>query len=208
MKRVVESCRRLDVRHLQRKGCVSPGGALSVAWQNPAGEQVASIKVQVQPGRVLLHYRSRRQGEDWKDVEEWVPLTWTSCHFGGQRPWFVCPGAVNGPYCGRRVAVLYDASSYFLCRQCCGLAYESQRKDRLRRLVSKAQKIRHRLGGSTSLKEGFPPKPKWMHWRTYERLQRQASAVESVALRAREEEVSGLLKSVEKLTGRLSKAAE
>src|SRR5437867_2914094 len=156
MKRTVESCRRLDVRHLQQQGCLSPERALSLAWQNSAGEQIAFLQIQAEPEQVLLLHRYRSQREDWQEVEEVVPLTWTPCHFGGERPWFLCPGAVRGRYCGRRVAVLYAAGSYFCCRQCCGLAYESQRKNRLSRLVSKAQKLRLRLGGSASLKEGFP----------------------------------------------------
>ena len=34
----------------------------------------------------------------------------------------------------------------------------------------RAQKIRRRLGGSVSMFEDFPDKPKGMHWRTYDRL--------------------------------------
>ena len=54
------------------------------------------------------------------------------------------------------------------------LAYESQRDERATRLISKAQKIRRHLGGSASLLEPFPPKPKGMHWRTYARLSLQS----------------------------------
>ena len=34
----------------------------------------------------------------------------------------------------------------------------------------KAQKIRERLGGSLGFIDDFPPKPKGMHWKRYERL--------------------------------------
>jgi hypothetical protein len=130
--------------------------------------------VRVQQGRVLLWYRIRQRGEDWQDIEEPVSLVWTSCRYGGQRPWFICPGAVRGRGCGRRVAILYGAGRYFLCRHCYDLTYESQREDLPTRLISKAQKIRRRLGGSTSSMEPFPAKPKGMHRRTYARLQWQA----------------------------------
>jgi hypothetical protein len=100
-------------------------------------------------------------------VEERVWLTWTPCHYGGRRPWFFCPGVVNGQVCGRRVAKLYGAGPYFLCRACYGLAYASQREDRWDRALSRAQEIRRRLGGQPELTHPFPPKPKGMHWQTY-----------------------------------------
>jgi hypothetical protein len=37
----------------------------------------------------------------------------------------------------------------------------------------KAQKIRRQLGGSLSMVDGFPPKPRGMHWKRYERLRQQ-----------------------------------
>jgi hypothetical protein len=48
----------------------------------------------------------------------------------------------------------------------------------MRRGVSQAQKIRMRLGGSVSLFEPFPEKPKGMHWLTYLRLRTRAEAPE------------------------------
>ena len=102
----------------------------------------------------------------------------TACHFGGQRPWWVCTVYSNGRYCGRRAAVLYCAGELFACRRCYGLAYESQQETPMRRGVSQAQKIRMRLGGSVSLFEPFPEKPIRMHWRTYLRLRARAEAAE------------------------------
>jgi len=95
-----------------------------------------------------------------------VLLSWTVRNFGGERPWFVCPGAG----CGRRVALLYGPGRYFLCRHCYDLRYESQREDKTHRALRRAQKIRERLGGSANMTEPFPEKPKGMRWSTYERL--------------------------------------
>lgn len=173
-KDTVEGCRRLDVRVWQRGGFLRPGRWFSWAWWNREGVQVASIDVQVLQAQVRLSYRVRRGSESWQKIEEAISLTWTPCHYGGQRSWFICPGVVNGQVCGRRVAILYGAGRYFLCRHCYDLTYESQREDYATRLVSKAQKIRRRLGGSASLIEPFPPKPKGMHGRTYTRLRWQA----------------------------------
>jgi hypothetical protein len=38
------------------------------------------------------------------------------------------------------------------------------------------QKIREQLGGSLSLLDSVPPKPKGMHWKRYERLRTQHDA--------------------------------
>jgi hypothetical protein len=120
-----------------------------------------------QPEQVTLLYRHRSgPGGEWEEIQEPVPLSWTACNFGGERPWFICPGAG----CGRRVAVLYGPGRYFLCRHCYDLVYESQQEDGMNRALRRAQAIRERLGGSTTMMESFPEKPRGMHQGTYMRL--------------------------------------
>jgi hypothetical protein len=46
----------------------------------------------------------------------------------------------------------------------------------------KAQKIRERLGGNASMLDDFPNKPKGMHWRTYDPLQRRYEAADAQSL--------------------------
>ncbi len=124
---------------------------------------MASISAFVYRDRVVLSYRHRSGlGAEWEDVQEAVPLEWTPCNFGGERPWFVCPGVVNGVVCGRRVVILYGPGKYFLCRHCYDLRYESQREDKKDRALRRAQKIRMRLGGSANMMEPFPERPKGM----------------------------------------------
>jgi hypothetical protein len=53
---------------------------------------------------------------------------------------------------------------------CYRLAYASQQESAHLRGLWKAQKIRMRLGGSASMLDHFPEKPKGMHWLTYERF--------------------------------------
>ena len=75
-------------------------------------------------------------------VEGVAHLAWTPCNFGGSRPWFVCPG--EG--CTRRVAILYGPGpGQLLCRQCCNLAYASQREDQIERAQRRAEKAGARL---------------------------------------------------------------
>jgi hypothetical protein len=165
-KSTTNECQSIDVRYLHRNGLLKPGHYFSLRWSR-AGRQTGSIRGVAYRDQVTLLYRHRRgPGHEWEDIKEKVPLSWTACNFGGERPWFICPGAD----CGRRVAVLYRPGKYFLCRHCYDLSYQSQRDNKMNRALHKAQDVRRRLGGSANMVEPFPEKPKGMHWRTYERL--------------------------------------
>ena len=56
----------------------------------------------------------------WWLVEDTVHLTFTRPWFGGKRWWLACP-------CGRRAVALYlpPDATYFRCRDCNGLTYQS-----------------------------------------------------------------------------------
>lgn len=85
----------------------------------------------------------------------------TACHFGGTRHWFRCP------ICEGRVGTLYLEDGNFACRVCCNLGYQSQLESRASRLITKAHKIRHKLGASGSRVATVTDKPKGMHRQTY-----------------------------------------
>src|SRR5206468_456360 len=99
----VESCRSLDINKLQRSGCLEPGWAGAWQWTRD-GQQIACINLRAEVDRLHLSYRVRVAGGEWQDVGETIGLIRVPCRFGGNRPYFVCPGAVNASYCGRRVA--------------------------------------------------------------------------------------------------------
>src|SRR5436190_19632075 len=165
-----ESCISIDVRRWHREGRLHAGQYFSCSWTR-GGEPSGNISVRTEAEAVILIYRSRSSGDtEWKSVQQRVPVTWSACHHGGRRPWFVCSVYSRGRYCGRRVAMLYGAGELFACRRCYGLAYASQHEALHHRGLGKVQKIRMRLGGSRSMLESFPAKPNGMHWRTYERL--------------------------------------
>ena len=177
-KTTVDECHNVDVRYLHREDLLKPGRWFTLGWSR-AGRESGSIWGVVDSSRppesvtLLYHHRSGSVRE-WEDLQETVALSWTACNFGGERPWFICPGAG----CGRRVALLYGPERYFLCRHCYDLTYQSQRDNKMYQALHKAQSIRARLGGSANVMEPFPERPKGMHWRTYERLWREHHEVE------------------------------
>lgn len=191
----VDGYQAVDVNWLARHGHLRPGRSANLSWSR-AGEPFGSIRIEARgtDGRselVVLYYRSQANSHQWEDVEQVTSLTWTACHFGGSRPWFLCAGSA----CHRRVGKLYAAGKYFFCRHCYGLAYESQRTNAERRALGRARKIRERLGGSASLVESFPERPKGMHRQTYERLMYTALDAQQRFVRALSTQLETLTES-------------
>ncbi len=141
---------------------MAPGQRSTMSWRS--GQRVS---IESSGTRVVFSVGSRGC--------QVVDLMWTSCALGGERIWFRCPA------CKRRVAILYLGGN-FACRVCQGLYYESQRTRGRCSARIKLQRLRHRLGGSANLLEPFPDKPKKMRHATYERLRRQADALEATYL--------------------------
>jgi hypothetical protein len=176
----VEASRSIDVNRLHKTGCLRPGWSGGWQWTRD-GERIASINLRAEADRLHLSYRVRIVGDEWKDVAETVRIIRVPCRFGGGRPYFICPGVVNGVPCGRRVAKLYGPGRYFLCRHCYRLAHTSQSEDPWDRALRRANKIRQRLGGDPGMAAPFPQKPKGMWHRTYERLYEEAFEAEKLA---------------------------
>jgi hypothetical protein len=166
-KDTVEDCRSVDVNKLQRAGCLAPGYSGGWQWLRD-GDRVANISLTCDGRTLTLEYRVRQYGGDWNDVRQAVRLIFTPCHFGGTRPWFLCPGIVNGTRCGRRVAKLHAGGRYFLCRHCYQLSYASQSEREFDRLLRRANKRRTQLGGEPGTGSMIAAKLKGMHWKTYE----------------------------------------
>ena len=155
-----DACQRLDLSSLHQGGWLRPGSCGTIRWWR--GERLTSSIGWVVDGRAgIATALELRYAVGSEEIRYRVPIAWTACHFGGRRPWFVCPGAG----CRRRAAVLYGRR-LFLCHRCHDLAYASTRQEPGERALRKAQRIRERLGGSANMLEPFPPKPKGMHWRT------------------------------------------
>ena len=115
---------------------------------------------------------SYRLGPEERHVDCRIRLTTTTPYFGGIRWWFRCPLS------GRRVRKLYLVwgCDYFASRAALGLAYASTREQPHERLLRRRQKIQERLGGTGSEDElNCLPKPKWMRWKTFNRLMQEAN---------------------------------
>ncbi len=176
----VETSRAIDVNRLHREGCLRPGWSGGWQWSRD-GEKVASINLRAEDERLHLSYRVRVAEGGWEDVEETVRIVRIPRQFGGTRPYFICPGVVNGNPCGRRVVKLHGSGRYFLCRHCYRLAHASQSEGTWDRALRRANKIRMRLGGEPGMASPFPPRPKGMWRRTYEHLRKEVFEAEKMA---------------------------
>ena len=182
IKRTTSSLIALDVNYLNRSGNLNPMCWSHISWSR-GDKPIGSVGIHVSGDTLILNYEWRGSHDELETITEHVLLSYTRCNYGGKRPWFISSGVINGVPCQRRVVKLYMAGKYFLCRHCYNLVYQSQRESKPDRLLSKSQNIRIRLGGTGSIMESFPSKPKGMHWSTYERLWREAEDAESQYLR-------------------------
>jgi hypothetical protein len=178
---ICENCLFIDVRDWYRRGYLRAGQSFSWSWDR-AGKPIGSISVRTEADAAVLTYRAQRPGEnEWRPVQQRVPIVWTMCHLGGRRPWFRCIVYSGGRCCGRRAAILYGAGDLYACRRCYGLAYASQQESPRFRNISRSRKIRMRLGGSADLCAPFPQKPRGMHRSTYHRPRARGEAADRVA---------------------------
>ena len=167
-KQKAEHCKSLDVNRFHRDGCLTPGRAGNWVWSRD-GEEVGRIGYRAEEARLVLDYRVRQYGGEWEPITQSIRITHTDCHYGNQRPYFICPGVVNGRHCTRRVGKLFSGGRYFLCRHCYNIAYSSQSEARYDRMLRRANKLRRALGGEPGTANWIAPKPKGMWQRTYQR---------------------------------------
>ena len=161
---------KLDLNKLLRDGFGRTG---ETRWRRISWNRVGHSET-IASGALELDLRD----EEWARatltlgrIEQSILLQAEPRRFGGVQWYFVCPAT------GRRVSVLWlvPGASRFLSRHAFGrqVAYGSQFETPGNRALSRAQDIRYGLGGKEylSIIDGLtPPKPKGMHWRTYDAL--------------------------------------
>jgi hypothetical protein len=156
----------IDIRKLNREGPLCPGRCWAYSWTR-LGEQIGEVRMVAEKDIIFILAKLPNGKESEPEtVVRGVRFAWSPCRWGGQRPWFLCPVTS----CRRRCAKIYLAEDFFACRRCLGLAYASQQEPVRQRGLMKAQKIRMRLGGSPSMIEKFPDRPKGMHEKTFQGL--------------------------------------
>ena len=161
-RRTTSSMYKLDIRNLNKSGLLTPWSVFDWTWSKD-GKVVAQINVRASEDRILLTYPVG-SGDDLRTQQLSVQIERTTCNLGGNRSWFKCPA------CNRRVAILYWGTRLFTCRHCNDLVYASQHESRIFRAISRADKVRERLGWEPGLANPMGNKPKGMHWRTFENL--------------------------------------
>ena len=121
-----EGLPRLDLRALTRAGGLVPGTSTTITWHS-SDSVWASITTQVhtdEPDTLILEYSTLASTGSWMPTRERIALETTSCQYGGERSWLMCPE------CSSRRAVLYAVHGKFRCRPCHRLAYASTRDPR------------------------------------------------------------------------------
>ena len=196
----VEECRHLDVDRIMQY-TKQPGRKRPVYWGDPDdpeawitveadGERALDNETrhpglgdEIRAARLRLSYTiTDPRTDESEDVEYPVPLEYTACNFGGYRPWFRCPGQVDGEACRRRVRKLYlpmyaRGAQYYLCRECYDLGYRSSRtsgdpveraEQRYRKAFKKADAENRRPHPNNA--PFSPDRPKGMHHDTFQDL--------------------------------------
>jgi hypothetical protein len=159
-KRMTDNCLAMDVRKLKRTDKLLPG-VHSISWDN---DSAMTVMINADVTNALFQFDMNGQS-----YSPSAHIVHTECHYGGERPWFVCED------CEKRYAVLYLSKGSMACRGCHDLLYTSQVESEADRAIRKAQNLGIRLGFGPNLVNGElmhrhkgPPSNMTQH--TYSRL--------------------------------------
>ncbi|MFZ0239683.1 MAG: hypothetical protein WAL37_20355 [Xanthobacteraceae bacterium] len=167
----LESGFKLNLNSLVRRGFIKPGaltGPVGIAWTDGCtGQQIASGSITADMSGEQNGSLRIRLGR----LDQLIGLVARRRHFGGRQWFFMCP------HLHSLATVLWmpPGAHSFACRERWRrqVAYASQFMDRTARAHQGKAKINSRLCsiGRFDLEEwDLPPKPKWMRWRTYNRV--------------------------------------
>lgn len=169
---------KLDLNRLIRDGFIRRDAVVRnlIRWSHPYWDHVAT-------GTIAADLTGEYGA--WIEIEiggrrQRISLIASPRPFGGRQWYFICPQT------GRRASVLWrpPGATRFRSRQGWGrhvVAYASQFNDATGRAHMGQARIKSRLiGGHHPDEWDLPPKPKWMRWRTYDRLENRFDHYETV----------------------------
>jgi len=172
---------KLDLNRLRRQGFVCPGantGPYGIRWSySYTDEEICS-------GTLSASMEYENQG--WLRIQigsldQHLILVPQARRFGGRQWYFECPRTLE------RCSVVWKppGARSFASRKAWGrqVAYSSQFQTWYDRALSQGQALRCKLGGPEWA--GYcgddPPKPKWMRWKTYDRILERSYRYEEIA---------------------------
>jgi hypothetical protein len=164
---------QLNINRLISDGLIQPGKVTRLSrfyWLDDEGDERASARIEAditEPSADNARYGTMRIRANW--INQTIRLVGCPRHFGGLQWYFVCPAQ------DRYVSVLWSppGKRFFVGRKSLGkqVAYSSQYHSPGARAHYSADKLIDRVWGPDALDEwDVPPKPKWMRWKTYDRL--------------------------------------
>lgn len=173
-KPTVERQTYIDIRWMKRQNGLIPGTIGTLNW-SLHGNNRGAVDFEVIENCLILKYCHREQSGSWEDVKQVVFFDQTPCNYGGHRKWFLCS------QCQSRVEILYSvhgANICFLCRDCLNLTYTSCNTHPRKRLFSKANKLKQKIGVEPGIMDFIPDIPKGMHHSTFYRIVREIEQLE------------------------------
>lgn len=182
VKTLVEEHFNINCNIFNRKGLLSPGTLFYIDSIVGSGAML-SIKVQVQTDALHLRYRLNS-----RTYTQNVSTLYQNCHFGGKRPYFICPKC-----CLKRTALYLGKTDYFLCRTCQRYAYRSQRLNAHQRHANRAMNLKKKLISADQPCYSIE-RPKGMWTRTFDRILNQIIVFDNVSCGLFVEYFNGVVK--------------
>ena len=175
---------QLNINRLISNGLVQPGKVTKPSdfyWLDDEGDVRATAQISADitnPSANDACYGTMRIHASW--IDQTIRLVGCPRHFGGRQWYFVCPVQ------NRCVSVLWflPGRRSFAGRKSLGkqVAYASQYYTPATRAQYMKEKILDRIWEPGLSDEwDVPPKPRWMRWRTYERLHKRLEKYSSQA---------------------------
>jgi hypothetical protein len=130
MKRAVEECLSWDINDLLRAGVFKAAAftPCDCVWRDASRKEILRVNFRWEDnaGTSSLRIFERQDAASPRDLT--VELALVSCHLGGMKHVFLCPGGGHSRPCGRRVQKLYLIDGKWRCRECGNLTYLARRQ--------------------------------------------------------------------------------